>query len=37
MSNKNLIFIFFIIIILLILLILWYRNYVYNYCKNDMK
>ena len=37
MNNKHFIFIFFIIILLLIILILCYRNYVYNYCKNDMK
>jgi len=29
-------FIFF-ILLLLILFVLWYRNYVYNYCKNDIK
>ena len=37
MNNKNFIFGIFIITIPLILFILWYRNYVYNYCKNDMK
>lgn len=32
------IFIFIIIsLLLLILMVLWYRNYVYQYCKNDMK
>ena len=29
-------FIFFILLIL-ILFVIWYRNYVYNYCKNDIK
>jgi len=37
MNNKNFIFGIFIIMIPLILFVLWYRNYVYNYCKNDMK
>ena len=37
MNNKNLILTLFLIIIPLVLLILWYRNYVYNYCQNDMK
>jgi hypothetical protein len=37
MDNKKLIFGLFLIIIPLILFVLWYRNYVYNYCKNDMK
>jgi hypothetical protein len=37
MEYKNFIFGLFIILIPLVLFVLWYRNYVYNYCKNDMK
>ena len=37
MNNKNLVLSLILIIVPLILLILWYRNYVYNYCQNDMK
>ena len=37
MNNINFIFGIFLILIPLILFVLWYRNYVYNYCKNDMK
>jgi hypothetical protein len=38
MNNQFYVFIFIIfIIIVLILYVLWYRNYVYNYCKNDLK
>jgi hypothetical protein len=37
MNNKNFLFGIFIIMIPLILFVLWYRNYVYNYCKNDIK
>ena len=37
MDYKNFIFAIFLIIIPLILFVLWYRNYVYNYCKNDVK
>ena len=37
MNYKNFIFAMLLIIILLVLFIFWYRNYVYNYCKNDMK
>ena len=37
MNNKNLVLSLILIIVPLILLILWYRNYVYNYCQNDIK
>jgi hypothetical protein len=37
MEYKNFLFAIFLIIIPLILFVLWYRNYVYNYCNNDIK
>ena len=37
MNYNKIIISMFLIIITLILLILYYRNYVYQYCKNDMK
>jgi hypothetical protein len=37
MNYRDFIISILLIFIILVLLILWYRNYVYNYCKNDMK
>lgn len=37
MNYRDFIISILIIFIILVLLILWYRNYVYNYCKNDMQ
>jgi hypothetical protein len=37
MSNFDIVIVIVIIVIPLILLVLWYREYVYNSCKNDLK